>query len=74
MTARIRGQLERVPGVDAKGALTMTVVPVDIQSADAGAPLEARVQAVAAGISSIIMQRMNGKLKFSAGVENRNSN
>jgi hypothetical protein len=73
MTARIRGQLERVPGVNAKGALTLTVVPVDIPSADAGGPLENQVQAVAARISSMIVQSMSGKLKFLAGVEDRNS-
>jgi hypothetical protein len=74
MTARIRGQLERVPGVNAKGALTMTVVPVDIQSVDDSCPLENQVQAVAARISSMIMQSMSGKLKFLAGVENRYTN
>jgi hypothetical protein len=70
MTARIRGQLERIPGVNAKGALTMTVVPVEIQSDDADSPLQNQVQAVAARISSMIMQSLSGKLKYTAGVEN----
>jgi hypothetical protein len=74
MTARIRGQLERVPGVNAKGALTMTVVPVDVQAADADGSLEDQVQAVAARISSMIMQSISGKVKFLSGVEDRNSN
>jgi signal transduction histidine kinase len=74
MTARIRGQLERIPGVNAEGALTMTVVPIEIQSDDASGLLENQVQAVAARISSMIMQSMSGKLKYTAGVENLHSN
>jgi signal transduction histidine kinase len=71
MTTRIREQLERIPGVNAKGALTLTTFPVELQPADASGSLEQQVEAVAARVSGMIMQSMGGRQMYAKSKENR---
>jgi signal transduction histidine kinase len=64
MIARIREQVDRVPGVNVKGALTITAIPVELQPADVtdtGDSLALRVQEVADQVGKMILQNMGSK-------------
>jgi sigma-B regulation protein RsbU (phosphoserine phosphatase) len=55
MTTRIREQLERVPALTTKSALTITTVPVDLPSGKPGATLEQQVQTLAGCLTQMIL-------------------
>jgi hypothetical protein len=57
MNTRIREQLEKIPGLKEKGALTISAVPVDVQPAP-GQSLEQQIQAAADCISGMVMSRL----------------
>jgi len=76
MIARIRGQLERIPGVNAPGALTITATPLHLPVSglpanglpanDPGSDaspvsLEQQVLTVASRVSEIVVQNLNSK-------------
>ncbi len=76
MIARIRGRLERIPGLSAPGVLTIAAAPLDLEadpSPGAGAAadraassspavsLEQQVQAVAARITTMVVQNLDDK-------------
>jgi hypothetical protein len=71
MTTRIREQLEKIPGLSAKGALTLVASPVEIQPADATEELNLQVQTVATRISTMILQSMSGKQMYAKSKETR---
>jgi len=71
MTTRIREQLEKIPGLSAKGALTLVASPVEIQPADATGELNLQVQTVATRISAMILQSMSGKQMYAKSKETR---
>lgn len=74
LTTRIREQLEQIPGVNAKGALTLTTSAVDLQPEDATGSLEHQVQAVAARVSAMILETMGGKQIYAKSKESRDAN
>ena len=73
MTTRIREQLERVPDVKTKSTLTITTVPVQLPSGNAGATLEQQVQGVADCVTHMILTTGEQK-KPGAGKHPKNSN
>ena len=79
LTTRIREQLEMIPGVSAKGALVITVSPLDllpgdVLPADSPAMLETQVQAVAACVNAMILQTMGGKQIYAKSKETQDAN
>jgi sigma-B regulation protein RsbU (phosphoserine phosphatase) len=64
MNTRIREQLERIPGLSAKGALAITTSRVELQPEDATGSLEQQVQAVADRISALVLQCMGTTQKY----------
>jgi len=68
MTARIREQLQKIPGVSVKGALALSATPVDLPAELTGT-IDQQVQAVAARISTMILQSMNGKQMYAKSKE-----
>jgi hypothetical protein len=60
MTARMREQLEKTPGLKAKGALTISAAPVDFQPAP-DQSLEQQIQTVAGCISGMIMSSLESR-------------
>ncbi|HWY21697.1 MAG TPA: hybrid sensor histidine kinase/response regulator [Candidatus Acidoferrum sp.] len=73
MTTRIREQLERVPDVKTKSTLTITTVPVQLPSGNAGATLEQQIQGVADCVTRMILTTGEQK-KPGAGKHPKNSN
>jgi hypothetical protein len=61
MTTRIREQLERVPDLTTKSALTITAVPVDLSSGRADATLEQQVQTLAGCLTQMILSNRERK-------------
>jgi len=57
MTTRIREQLEKIPGLKEKGALTISAAPVDVQPAP-GKSLEPQIEAAALCISGMVMSSL----------------
>jgi nitrogen-specific signal transduction histidine kinase len=55
MTTRIREQLERVADLKTKCTLTITTVPLELPSENAGATLEQQVQTVADCVTQVIL-------------------
>lgn len=81
MTTRMREQLERIPGLNVKGALTLSAIPVDFPPADVTdvtldklAVLEQQVKAVAAHVNSMILHSLSGKQIYAKSKETRDSN
>jgi signal transduction histidine kinase len=73
MTTRIREQLERVPALTTKSALTITTVPVELPSGKADATLEQQVQTLAGCLTQMILTNMERK-QVCAGKVTRLSN
>jgi len=73
MTTRIREQLERVPDLKTKCSLTITTVAVELASASDSAPLPQQVQAVADGVTQMIMTTRE-RQQLSAIKSRRDSN
>ena len=71
MTTRIREQLEKIPGLSAKGALTLVASPVELPPTDAAGELDLQVQTVAARISTMVLQSMSGKQMYAKSKETR---
>jgi hypothetical protein len=61
MTARIRGQLDRVADLKTKCTVTISTVPVEISSDNAAAPIEQQVQTVADCVTQMIFKTMDRK-------------
>ncbi len=75
MTTRIREQLERVPDLKTRCALTISAVPVEIPAAQAGQTLDQQVQAVAECVSRMILATMERKeLRAGNGTSARHLN
>jgi len=71
MTTRIREQLEKIPGVSAKGALTIEASAVELLLIEAIPALDQQVQAVAARIGVMVLQSMSGKQMYAKSKETR---
>ena len=62
MTTRMREQLEKIPGLKEKGALTISTAPVDVQPAPDGKSLEQQIEAVAGCISGMVMSSLESNM------------
>lgn len=71
MMARIREQLEKIPGLSAKGALNLVTSEVEMQPMEAGTAIEQQVQIVAAQVNTMILQCMSGKQLYAKSKETR---
>jgi hypothetical protein len=56
MTTRIREQIERVTDIKAKGTLTITTAPIEIDPPAPDEPLMKQVQRVAEAVNAMIMK------------------
>jgi len=74
MTTRIREQLEKIPGVSAKGALTIEASAVELTPIDPAIAMDQQVQAIASRISAMILQSMSGKQMYAKSKETRDLN
>ncbi len=72
MITRIREQLERIPGVNTKGALNLSASPID-PVPEAG-PLTQQVQTLAAQVGASILQSMSGKQMYAKSKQTSDAN
>jgi hypothetical protein len=72
MTTRIRTVLERITELKSKSRLTITTVPVELESFDTTQPLAKQVEAVAAQVTEMIMASMASRKSPGNGVKHFN--
>ncbi len=74
MTTRIRGQLERIPGLNVNGGLIITTSNINLQPDEIRGDLGKQIEAIAAHVSEMIMRSMTNARTHLTGAENRNAN
>jgi signal transduction histidine kinase len=73
MTTRIREQLQRMEDLKTKALLSISLVPIELEGADADISLQSKVQTLAGRVSAMILDDMRTRPTHLANATKKNS-